>query len=391
MTPYGRPRKRGLCNAALVLAATLALVGCTRESAPGGPRSPAPRAHTALPLATLLPDVSERRPLARLTRSLAELTRGAEARGLETHFRVPSAEACERFERCMRLLVLATMQPEAVRRAHVERAAAALWALGFELDTLPAQPLWLIRGREGKRHGAGLYVIRHTPPPPEPLVVQAPHRFFDRHTGRIARALFTLSGAQALMLNTVHRYARRPESDFAHTPRSFFLAATRAVASAWEGVRFVQLHGFSLAGHPELGDTQAILSSGVNHTDLDPRLVARLRAALTPARLGVYGQSVHTLGGTTNVQARAIRRCAGAHFYHLELAATLRRRLAFDRTALRRLAMAIAQPARDPARPGTRQANAGSNRRLSPVSPAVRRERRFTVSYNAGRKPRSPW
>ncbi len=43
-----------------------------------------------------------------------------------------------------------------------------------------------------------------------PLIVEAPHTFFDRGTLPVALAIFEAQRARALILNTSHRYGGRP-------------------------------------------------------------------------------------------------------------------------------------------------------------------------------------
>jgi hypothetical protein len=58
-----------------------------------------------------------------------------------------------------------------------------------------------------------------------------------------------------------------------------------------------------------------------------------------------YPDEIDSLGGTTNVQARASRRAKG-HFYHLEMSTSLRERFKSDAAFKRRFAAALAEGVR---------------------------------------------
>src|SRR5262245_5332089 len=114
---------------------------------------------------------------------------------------------------------------------------------GFALTKIPGHALWLL-AESGKRRGAGAILLRVGPAPP--LLVEAPHTFFDQGTLPIAVTLFDALRGRALLVSTAHRYggkpapagddedgegqgesggkARTPPSDVAHAERSFFLA-----------------------------------------------------------------------------------------------------------------------------------------------------------------------
>ncbi|RME76050.1 MAG: hypothetical protein D6776_01930, partial [Planctomycetota bacterium] len=209
------------------------------------------------------------------------------------------------------------------------RAVAALRRLGFEV--VGGRGWLAVRERAGCARGAGIYVLRRVRASERGvLVLQAPHRFFDEGTGRLARALFAAGVGDLLMLNTVHRHAVRGEggSDLAHAERSFFQAATRAVTARSPRGVVLQLHGFSAARHRGLSRGSAVLSAGTRSADAPTlRLLTRLRRVFAPRSVGLYGREVRTLGGTSNVQGRWVRSRAGWHFVHLELESALRRDL----------------------------------------------------------------
>ncbi len=173
-------------------------------------------------------------------------------------------------------------------------------------------------------------------------VVEAPHTFFDAGTLPLALEAFRALGARALLVNTVHRYARsglrapaRAEdegepagpcpSDVAHAPSSFFLAAHEAWLVAEPGMGTVQLHGFADATAPGV---TVILSAAGTTAETAPAAGA-LGALLGGHRVRRYPETIGVLGGLTNVVAQGSAR-RGAPFLHVEVARSLRDRLVAD-------------------------------------------------------------
>src|SRR5262249_40517025 len=115
---------------------------------------------------------------------------------------------------------------------------------GFALEHVGGEStLWVLEERADRRRGAGAGVLRVGEA--SGFIVEAPHTFFDMGTLPVAVDAFDVGRARALVVNTVHRYRYRPaereaetgegseapevvESDVAHAPVSFFLAAHEA-------------------------------------------------------------------------------------------------------------------------------------------------------------------
>ena len=228
-----------------------------------------------------------------------------------------------------------------------------LGPFGFAVEFLPARfgPLVMIREREDQRTGRGLYVIRcDWPPgidtPGTPVIIQAPHPFFDLHTGELVAKLFAEGPFLGAYWSSVHRYrATRDETpeapihpgDVAHQPGSAFQAATVGAALGHSEVRFVQLHGFSQA----TAETDVILSSG--DRGLIPHGLGR---NLSPSlgKVWLYGQDTGVLGATTNAQQKALNEAQPGRFVHVELALGVRRRLRRDPNLREELARALRAP-----------------------------------------------
>ncbi len=226
--------------------------------------------------------------------------------------------------------------------------------------------LWVLAERSDRRRGAGALALRMGPA--NGWIVEAPHTFFDTGTLPVAVDALDLGRARALLINTVHRYRARSlgkpgpdnsgdddgdesqaivESDVAHAPRSFFLAAHEELVAAMPGATTLQLHGFGSAAGLDL---LVIVSAAGTSMDVNP-LAARLRHVVGAASVATYPEQVRLLGGTTNVQARASAR-AGAAFAHVELARSLRDRMAASPELRRRVAEALVASAPAPAPAG---------------------------------------
>lgn len=268
----------------------------------------------------------------------------------------------------------------AARDGGVPPAAPA----GFQITEVRGERVWLLAERK-RRRGAGAVLLRVGPA--APLLVEAPHTFFDQGTLPLALSVFAAQRARALLINTAHRYAGgpRPEGgdeeaegaggsggagggegaggsggaggtaaqrklvplpaqDVAHAERSFFLAAHRGLLEAFPGAPTAQIHGFQDRSAPDI----AVIVSAVGPGADLAALLAGLREALPDDTVRGYPDEIRKLGGESNLQARASV-LAGAPFYHLELSRSLRDRLVEDATLRRRVAAALSPRGAKPA------------------------------------------
>jgi hypothetical protein len=209
--------------------------------------------------------------------------------------------------------------------------------------------LWLLAEEPDRKRGAGALVI--SPSSSVRLLVEAPHTFFDRNTLDIALNVFLTSGARALLVNTVHRgsgaaedervgvsLAGKSPADSAHARHTFFLAAHRALLETDPALTTLQLHGFRDDAAPGVDIIVSAAKTGGNAV----ALADALRRVLEPNRVRTYPKEIHTLGGTTNVQAAASREL-DSRFFHLEMSASLRNRLKEDAALAERFAQALVQ------------------------------------------------
>ena len=214
------------------------------------------------------------------------------------------------------------------QRERVRQLVADLVSGAVQPEEVHGQPTHLTVQVEDDRvllHGGGVFIaIRRQAT--EPLVLQAPHAFYDSRTGRIASQLFDEGVGQVLMLNTVHRYrgdrdAEHEPADVAHLSTSTFQAATLGAAQGLGDGLVVQLHGFAdREAYPELA---MVVSSG--STLQPPALLDEAQRALGVFGEVLTGAQVPELAGTKNVQGQALS--GTARFLHLELSAKTRTEL----------------------------------------------------------------
>lgn len=215
----------------------------------------------------------------------------------------------------------------------------------------------------GARRGGGAFVVRVGST--SPMILQAPHGFFDMGTERIALELMLAERGwpRALFVNTVHRYLgadgvkRRVDqapADPCHREEHLFAVATAAALERVSDAEVVQLHGFGDDPEDGAGPTfAAIVSAGTKTPTPRTRAVAEALRAGLGATVGLYPEDTDRLGATTNVQGRAVRAFndrtgAAATFVHVELSAALRQQLREDPEARQRLAAALRPPTSGP-------------------------------------------
>lgn len=234
---------------------------------------------------------------------------------------------------------------------------------GFELRrfTVEGRPLAALLDR--KARGAGAYMVWLDAAATGPAVVlQAPHSFFDTHTGTLALRGFL--GIQeppaALFVNTLHRYVgvdgkrdkrARDEnpSDPAHNTEHAFAAATTAAAKAYapRKVTVVQLHGFGAKPEATADKGAMVVSAGRKQgSTRASTAVATALAELELGRVVRFPEQAERLGATTNVQRRALETVPNADFVHIEMSNDVRVGLADDPARLLRFTQALVRSLR---------------------------------------------
>lgn len=201
------------------------------------------------------------------------------------------------------------------------------------------RPVWALRQGQGAA----------------PLVLEAPHAYFDLDTLREGRVLFDALSARALIVSGTHRCAndlasscsgmtgvctdegRQPyrNSDMAHRTDTLFQAVHEAIAEQWSQMTVISLHGFT--------DDGVSLSDGTTDPTTEDSTVAKMATALesefSDAKITVcndYPGATREvrLCGSTNVQGRHLNGSAdactmraseaGGRFIHMEQSRSIR-------------------------------------------------------------------
>lgn len=178
--------------------------------------------------------------------------------------------------------------------------------------------------------GQGLMIVR-TGGESLPVVLQAPHSFSDIGTGQLAAEIMARSDFRVLLVNTRHRRAvevpegRHPASDVAHRADSAFHALTLGALDGLERPLLVQLHGFGRQTVEDAAVDVVASCGATDHRAVLDAFAASLRAGLPQLGVARYPDDISLLGGTTNVQGRALAGRADAAFLHLELSPEARK------------------------------------------------------------------
>lgn len=193
----------------------------------------------------------------------------------------------------------------------------------------------LLQEPSGKCAGRGAYLLR-AGEGLAPLVITAPHRGADRHTGTLAAQLFLEGKVSAAGWNSAPRHDRDDcgnAIDLARQDQHPFTAFSLSFAEQYPAGRVVQLHGFDggIRADGAAGDAAAIISDGTDEpSDALLDLADCLSTLFAPRRALLYPHETLELGGTQNAQGRALRAAGFGGFAHIELAADIRAQLVQD-------------------------------------------------------------
>lgn len=190
-------------------------------------------------------------------------------------------------------------------------------SLGFKVERLGV--FLVIKEKESEQTGKGVYIFNTTKP--SKIVIEAPHRPSDLHTGTIAIQLVEEGPFLAAALNTVHR----KKVNFTSEDRTYFNAFTEAFGEAYPQGNIIQLHGFEGESHGY--STDLILSSTVLSP---PPIFYQYGECLKklPLKASLFPRDIKGLGGTKNINAMKLRDSGNKGlFLHLELSITLREKL----------------------------------------------------------------
>jgi hypothetical protein len=190
-------------------------------------------------------------------------------------------------------------------------------SLGFQVKREGA--FLIIKEKQSDQTGKGVYIFNLSKP--SQVVLEAPHRPSDLHTGPIAIQLMDEGLFLAAALNTVPR----KKANFTREEMTYFNAFTEAFGEAYPKGNIIQLHGFNDESPDSL--TDLIFSATVSSP---PPLFYQYAECLKklPLSISLFPKDTKSLGGTKNINAKKFRASKNKGlFLHLEMSISLREKL----------------------------------------------------------------
>ncbi len=188
--------------------------------------------------------------------------------------------------------------------------------------------------KENKTHcdGKGNYAIKLHPT--EPILLEAPHSYFDSYTGKIVSRLFLSGRFKAAAWNSIQRYEKRrigtSNADLSKLANSYLMAMSEAFLSTFPKGVIVQIHGFSKKKRQSYKAAQADIILSHGNRIISPAIY-QLKQCLSHAfihhKVYLYPQDINELGATKNSIAKALYKFGMTHFFHVELSVELRKKL----------------------------------------------------------------
>ncbi|MBA3817910.1 MAG: hypothetical protein H0X17_03390 [Deltaproteobacteria bacterium] len=256
-------------------------------------------------------------------------------RGIQVHYRSPTEQ-----ERRALTELVGTLWGGVTPPAAPELAVLALQArMELELWTIEGRPTWVVREAADEPRGLGIYLVHAAAAPRgRPILLQAPHVYFDRQTQYVAAAMFWATGVpdqiHGLFTNSVHRFQRAESvrdrrafnpADVAHNSEHPFQSATSAVVEHGPVV-VIQLHGFD--GESRSSTVTAIVSAArPEGSTAESSHAASTLHSVVGAAVARYPEETKSYGGLGNVQGRLVATSTDARFVHIELELGLRKRM----------------------------------------------------------------
>ena len=208
---------------------------------------------------------------------------------------------------------------------------------GLRLQTVErAGQTWVLLFEGGpKWRGTGVYAFR-TGTDRREVILQAPHSYYDIHTGEITEAIFQQTDARAFFFNSLHRYRGATRllagnethpSDLSHDTTSYFQAILTEYLTHRPDALVVQFHGYD---RDSLRDRRVgvVLSDGSdNPADHVRSAGGRLDGTVADWKVAIYGEETDDYGATANAQGQWIRRFDHGRFLHVEMLREVRDRL----------------------------------------------------------------
>ncbi len=294
----------------------------------------APRHHLLAITLVIIAGCSQTAPVARRTLSLQQATHLLWPEEVSAAYRPPT----EQQRRALGELI-AALWAGVTPRAATELARTARRAgMVLELWTIGRRPTWVVREPATDPHGLGVYLIHAAARPQDrPILLEAPHVYFDLETEGVAADMFWAPDARpaihGLFTSSTHRYQRAGKrrkrrfnpADVAHNSEHPFQTATAAVIAVGP-VIVIQLHGFD--DDRRKSTVHAIVSAArPEGSTVESSRVAATLAATTGVTVARFPEDTSSLGGLDNVQGRLIAATPTARFVHVELEPALRSRL----------------------------------------------------------------
>lgn len=181
-----------------------------------------------------------------------------------------------------------------------------------------------IRLTDKKKIGWGDYRFSKKSTNPNVIALQAPHRYYDKHTGVIAKKLFKHGFVTSIALNSLPRYTAIENdhgvADLARLSHSFHNAYTRAFVSHYPFGKLIQIHGFSAKKrHSTIAQNAHIILSNASHLYSEYLLQLQACQIKNDWKSIRYPQQVSELGATQNSIGILMRHLGHPGFYHIEL------------------------------------------------------------------------
>ena len=188
--------------------------------------------------------------------------------------------------------------------------------------------------KQERKEGRGFFMFCKNPHGKK-MAIEAPHRFFDRKTGRVGYLLMLTGYYTAGAWNTVHRYQTpnnvEQSSDMAHNPDTFFNSFTRAFLNTMPtDSAMIQLHGFNTKNHIYNNSYPSmVLSEGRSKPTPHFMLYADTIKKVLNTKVFIYpDDDLETLSAKENISAETFeKQSKGQIFIHFEMNNDIRKLL----------------------------------------------------------------
>jgi len=217
--------------------------------------------------------------------------------------------------------------------------------LGFkarEMHLRDKNYLSLMEHNQNECEGKGNYIF--SPSAKNKLIIQAPHSYYDKYTGKIVEQLFFNADFFAAFWNSAHRYSKKiigfDSADLSKARQSYFMSFSKAVAKNFPSSFLIQIHGFTRKKRNSLQGKGAdmILSQGGRiAADYMFSLKSCLQNNFNDKNIYLYPHDINELGATKNSIALHLNQLRFFQFIHIEINRPLRKVLLEDKTQLNKL------------------------------------------------------